>query len=273
MLTDPASITFLQKGSSGKGKGKIDAVCCHLLFAARVAWQLCLFSPHSFVFFCFTALTEVSALISFSPFPFLALLLRPVTNSARARPWHPSWAVEMPLPLLSSMAAAAGPLSCPSAGSPRPVHLQGRAALSQFPGCSVPDHPAVSPSDCLLQACVHQARQRLGATLQVPQYFAGSQAPKSEGSVLVPVWLLCHVPPCATLMCLVGEPVLPGNGATDAQPGTHLPRYSHYPQLLSLGFQGLNCWRSFPFLSVKFPTKRQCVLKSWWLAETLPSNT
>lgn len=212
--------------------------------------------------FCFIAFKRVSAPSSFSPFPFPALLLQPVTNSAKARPRHPSPAVEVLPPLLPPEAAPAAPLPCSSAGSPVSVHLQSSAAPSLVSGSSVPDHPAVSPSAWLLRAHIHQARQRLGAVLQVPQYSVGSQAPnpkqvaesQCDSSVTWP-----HVPhTCAwqvSQRCWAMGQQLPN------QPPSS-PKYSRSPQLLSVGHPDLNCWRSFPFLSVRFPTEKQCVLKS-----------
>ena len=250
---------LLQKDCFGEGKGKADAVCWHLLFAAQAAQQLCLhlqgqtpdFLPHSFVLFCFTAFKGMSALSSFSPFLFLTLLLQPVTNSAKARPRYPSPAVEALPPLLPPEAAPAAPLPCSLAGSPGSVHLQGSAAPSLVLGSSVPDYPAVSPSVWLLRVRVHQVRQRLGAVLQVPQYFVGSQPPnpkqvaepRCHSSAMWP-----HGPhACAwqvSQRCWAMGQQLPKQAPSS-------PRYSSSLQLLSLGQPDLNCGRSFLFLSVR----------------------
>lgn len=118
------------------------------------------------------------------------------------------------------------------------------------------------PSAWLLWLHVRQAGQRLGVVLQVPWV---PSVPES--------W--CHSSatwPCVPHAC--ARPINQHFWAMVQQlPNQALgsPRYSCPPQLRILGCPDLNCWRSF-LSSGELPVERQCVLKRWWIAETLPGD-
>jgi len=151
---------------------------------------------------------------------------------------------------------------CSHHSCPGSVQLQSSPSPALVVGPSVPDYPAASPSAWLLWARVHPARQRLGAALQVPQYFVVSQA--SSPKPVAEPWCHPHATrPCvphahgwqASRRCWAMGQQLPNQAPSS-------PRYSRSPQLPSLGHPDPSCWRSFPFFSGRFPTERQCVLKS-----------
>lgn len=167
------------------------------------------------------------------------------------------------LPPLLWPEAARAPCSLP--GSPGSVHFQGSAGPALVLGSSVTDYAACHH---LLPGCFGCMFARQDRGLELCCRFPGSHSKQVPES-----W--CHS--SATWPCVPHACARPINQHFWAMVQQLLnqalgsPRYSCPPQLRILGCPDLNCWRNF-LSSGELPVERQCVLKRWWIAETLPSD-